>query len=791
MNQINVEYNHDLQPLTALLANVTNPGDFYIDGTLEIPMPRLEVEGIGALSFPIPHPQLETLVHHATPAPYGRGPETLIDPAVRNVRQIPPDAVKISGKSWPTTFHEILSQVTAGLGCHHATVSAELYKLLIYPPGGFFLAHRDTEKAPGMFATLVLTLPSAHRGGALRIRHAGREVTIASHAADPSELAFAAFYADCEHEVLPVREGYRVCLVYNLIQSPAATAAPSPQAPNYAPQIDQAAALLAAFWQSPGPARKLAWLLDHQYSPAGLTGSALKGADLAKARVLRQAAARAGCDLHLAVVHIGESGAAEITDYGFHGSRRARYRYPFEPDDEVQHARFEAITVDDGWRYLDHWSDQYDRPVAFGRIPLADSELLPAHALDEEPPDEQRLTEATGNEGASYERSYRRAALVLWPARQTVDVLLAGGLSPAISYLTRVIAEDESARPHAAVAAAAARQIVEQWRNASSPSTGYSLRQATRPADRSAMLAILTDLHESDLLVAFVRQAVLPAYDGSENAHLLRAAAILSDTQAAALLAALIRNALPNHPAPSAELLQALANNPSPSYLAVADAAVAALDATPPLPSDPTPDFLANLLSALCRFGDGSRAIAAAGAIAAHPERFPPVSTVVPALERLFATPAAPASALPRALETLWNSAAEDLLSRSEHPPRPPADWRLHAKISCSCADCAELQAFANSPTEITHRFRVKQERRSHLHRIIEAHGLDMTHLTERTGSPQTLVCTKDRRTFKARTLQYRAEVASMRTLLQRKEYAVSHAGLFRRLQAAVQPGPS
>jgi hypothetical protein len=32
--------------------------------------------------------------------------------------------------------------------------------------------------------------------------------------ADVSELAFAAFYADCEHEIRPVTHGARVCLTY-------------------------------------------------------------------------------------------------------------------------------------------------------------------------------------------------------------------------------------------------------------------------------------------------------------------------------------------------------------------------------------------------------------------------------------------------------------------------------------------------------------------------------------------------------------------------------------------------
>jgi 2OG-Fe(II) oxygenase superfamily len=50
-------------------------------------------------------------------------------------------------------------------------VTATLYNLLIYDKGSFFVSHRDTEKAPGMIATLVLTLPSQPEGGELVVRH--------------------------------------------------------------------------------------------------------------------------------------------------------------------------------------------------------------------------------------------------------------------------------------------------------------------------------------------------------------------------------------------------------------------------------------------------------------------------------------------------------------------------------------------------------------------------------------------------------------------------------------------
>lgn len=95
-------------------------------------------------------------------------------------------------------------------------VTADFYKLLIYDAGSFFVDHRDTEKVPGMFATLVIVLPSAHSGGELVVRHLGREVTLDLRPDDPAELGFAAFYADCVHEVRPVATGYRLTLVYNL-----------------------------------------------------------------------------------------------------------------------------------------------------------------------------------------------------------------------------------------------------------------------------------------------------------------------------------------------------------------------------------------------------------------------------------------------------------------------------------------------------------------------------------------------------------------------------------------------
>jgi len=163
--------------LAALLSTVNRPGDFFASGKIEVFAPRLEVEGVGPIALPLLSVQAEQLVATAQAAPYGRADETVLDTNVRRTWQIGAERVRIGGKHWPQTLEKILARVGEGLGVAEP-IAAELYKLLIYDQGSFFVSHRDTEKSPGMFATLVIVLPSISAGGELIIRHKGREVRL-------------------------------------------------------------------------------------------------------------------------------------------------------------------------------------------------------------------------------------------------------------------------------------------------------------------------------------------------------------------------------------------------------------------------------------------------------------------------------------------------------------------------------------------------------------------------------------------------------------------------------------
>ena len=267
-----------------------------------------------------------------------------------------------------------MARVATGLGVSGSVV-AQFYKLLVYDPDSFFVSHRDTEKAPGMFATLVVALPSPGQGGELVVQHPASgvdaPVRLDLRGADPSELAFAAFYADCVHEVLPVTAGCRLVLVYNLLRTGRSR---PPQPPDYrAETVSVAASLLqwsAARATDGDPAPdKLVYPLAHAYTPAELSFQTLKGEDAAVAGVLTAAAAQSDCDIHVALLTIEESGSAEHTG----DARPRRWGHAYDDDDDgvdEDDGAFEIGQIFDRSLMLSQWCRVDDSPAGLGALPF-------------------------------------------------------------------------------------------------------------------------------------------------------------------------------------------------------------------------------------------------------------------------------------------------------------------------------------------------------------------------------------------------------------------------------------
>ncbi len=422
------------QALAKVLKKAEQPSSFYATGKTESQLFSLSVTGIGAIALPLLPQQANALIQLAEPAPFGRGEATILDTSVRNTKQIAADQISIKGKGWQSFLDSTVAAACQQLGVK-TKVSAELYKLLVYETGGFFVNHRDTEKEDGMFATLIISLPSEHTGGELRVEHAGQIVSLTLNHDDPSELSYAAFYADCVHEVLPVTSGYRLVLVYNLCHKDKGK---RPQAPVASATQEKIVGLLQDWTkeiaislknpeQQPRPPHRLVYLLEHAYTSKGLSFEHLKSKDKTAADVLISAAREANYELFLALLTIEESGAANFIGGYYPSSRKGRRYHSYDEDDDEENAYdpndFEIEEVIDHTRHLQDWIHVKTGKVKALETSFSDDELSPPECLALLEPDEQYFEEATGNAGASFERTYRRAVLVLWPKAHAIQIL--------------------------------------------------------------------------------------------------------------------------------------------------------------------------------------------------------------------------------------------------------------------------------------------------------------------------------------------------------------------------------
>ncbi|MFD4442208.1 2OG-Fe(II) oxygenase [Nocardia sp. NPDC058519] len=321
-----------LHAIGELLGAVGQTGSFAVRDTVPGGNPALKVDGIGAVTLPVSAEQARALCEIAHPAHYGRGEQTLLDPSVRDTWQIPRELVTVDDQRMLTP---LLDSLRDRLGlAPERTLSAELHSVLVYEKGQFFRPHQDSEKADGMIATLVVTLPSAFSGGEFVVEHQGQRVI---DQGSPTELGIVAFYADCTHEVLPVTEGYRISLTYNLITS---TSAPRGGDPSAADSVEALAGQLREHFTVPIPVpqwkrnggpdhrapERMVYLLDHQYSRLGLNWWQLKGADSVRADMLFSAADTAGLEVALALTEIQQSQAyGRFEDEGWLVGRHRRW----------------------------------------------------------------------------------------------------------------------------------------------------------------------------------------------------------------------------------------------------------------------------------------------------------------------------------------------------------------------------------------------------------------------------------------------------------------------------------
>ena len=763
--------------LSKAIAHATRSAHFCVAGCLPVVDPGLEVDGLGAIRLPLKRARAKELIARCRVAPYGKGTETLVNRKVRDTLELDPRSFRLS-QHWDTAIAEATRLVAGQLGLPADQVEARLYKLLVYEKGGFFLPHRDSEKHDGMVASLIVVLPSPFEGGALVVRHGAVQQPVGfAEAAHGKAPCYAAFYADCEHEVQRVTHGLRLCLAYNLVLKPNRE-----KSQRSGKSAGPASALTESIrsWIATRPAAPLVFALQHHYTQRGLSLDLLKGADRQLAALVAAAADKTDCLVHLAQV------SRHLSQFADDGSYERSYRrhayYDYRPP------RLEIGETYEDDLHGDEWADIQGKKQPWGAIAFEPAAIVCATPLDEWKPTSEEYEGYTGNAGNTLDRWYHRSAIVLWHRDHHFDVIATCGEAvsmPLFRAMMAKLAKTPKKRLEEARSSCIrfARAIIGQWPRSHARFNDYRRGMASLHEDFPDLLLTLRD---RDTIAQFLAKL-------ADQDHTLRLTSFVP-----AACRALGWNAF------AQELKQLIApppREPDPYGLAprdeipardfewlaafcldrTADADQLALAhalcelavqrfCTPPSPhmAHYGPDerraasvaetSLPLLLKALVASCNDDGLAQVIQFVERFPEEYRLDECQVPALKATVPWARKQDGVVHPLLLSWLESVRRKLEAATAHKPQPPADWARAATVDCRCQYCTQLNTFLADRVNEVGRIKAPEGARHHVTSMITRHHCDVTHALERTGSPYSLVLRKTTASFDRAARRFEAD---------------------------------
>ncbi len=756
--------------LARLLDDSEPPGSFSAQLLAPAHFLRLEVTGVGPVSLPVRAPQAKKLIAVARPAMFGRGEETLTDTSVRDTWEVTPDQIRLGGPGWTALMDSALEHFRDELGLPLTTrLRAEPHSMLVYGKGQFFLPHQDSEKDDAMVGTLVVSLPSAHTGGELVVGHAGESK---AYRASKEELTFVAFYADCRHEVTPVRSGYRVTLTFNLLsgdETPMQAAGPVTELAHWLSEHFTTPAAPRYGGRDLDPPRRLVYLLDHEYTQRGLNWHRLKGVDAERAALLRAAAERAGCEAVLALAEVKEtwdawpSNSDPWDDYDFYDDQeKDDQEKDDEEEDDEEEADEEDYDYDDASRDRGSDHDDYQlndliddeitlgwwtSPDGTGGEPVSlhvpDSEVCATTPSADLTPYQSEYEGYMGNYGNTLDRWYRRAAVVVWPRDRAFAARAEAGSQWALSELhARIEAGDlEGAR-------AAAESLAPVWKTIGSQAgllgTALHVAAGLGVAGTAAMLLepfrveTVAPEHAGGLAAAAGQygeewtRGVIDGWFGSKHYF---------ETDRYEWIERLPRLCGALHAAGASEVARLLAAG---AWRWVGDQLRLWTTTGRTEIGEPHLEMLSSPLVRLLEAADDELRDEIVAALRGYEDNV--LGCLMPALRSAAALPAAARRAA--GLDVVARDCGERLGAIIARPLRDEDDWSIEW-TGCGCDHCGTLGTFLGSRSRRVFEWPLATDGRRHVHTRVDSAGLPVRHQTRRQGRPYTLVLTKTGELFR------------------------------------------
>ncbi|THX79990.1 hypothetical protein D6D04_04863 [Aureobasidium pullulans] len=785
------------------LDEITAAGQFATMRKLEtIVKPEVKLLGMeGApdqeIATPLGSRDASKLIEAAHQAPFGRGEETIVDTSVRNTWELSPDRFSLS-EHWQPYVDSLMALVCDELGVRGDGIRAELYKMLLYEKGAMFKRHADSEKVPGMFGTLVISLPSAHWGGAVVVTHNGKKYSLQTYNHEylawyEYNLAVTARGTIDNTQVQEVTSGYRWVLTYNLVQTDC-------EQFNSAASADRKLRAILTEWNNTieeegGETDKMIYQLDHKYTDASIRLNSLKGADLLRAQRLFSVCDQVGFTLYLASLEKQVHGSAESNNNGYYDR--------YDDDEEGSDGEFHAIEdVIDETLKLTRVVDT-DGNVIATDLDIEEDDIVQPDPYEDRDPDEDSYEGWTGNAGATSTHWYKGSVLVLVPNDMIANVFLGsyrdfgygdGGDAKVLAILRHLV---KRAQGFPGAQADSLRQSVGQVgimisdnrvdaKHAGMRSYKYTdttvseaivacadcgqvdvlrnLSSAFRDNLSEGALKSLSDLRgRTDLSIAEDRTRLEYIF----GQVVLNYKTVSKKYETLSFLIGVEALTVANHEDCMPEIknwvVQMLAKIFSDlDVLSNEDgdviAKIATLDTSEALLRDrimpsiqrqmqgASPEKTTFMMKFLSQALDSSKPLTAELVSIYEPlmESVDFAKTLMPFLKGIMERLRDGKDDIIRH-QVLFRTGLSQYILRFVGQEPVQINWSRNP-VRCNCADCKTLNNFLRSPVDRVSRMSVGKQRRHHLHIQLDAHT-DCTHLTDR-GYMETLVITKQGKSF-------------------------------------------
>lgn len=163
--------------------------------------PGLYVNDLGSIGLPLSDRDAKELIKVCHRAPFGKGSDTFVDVNVRKTWELNPSQFSLRNSQWQAVVSGLVASAAQGLGCtNYFCTKRGRSSIVIKSQSNCLLTTLadlpSTEKAPGMFGTLVIALPSPHYGGQVVANFGGQVKHLSTEEASEYGYSYLAWYVN-------------------------------------------------------------------------------------------------------------------------------------------------------------------------------------------------------------------------------------------------------------------------------------------------------------------------------------------------------------------------------------------------------------------------------------------------------------------------------------------------------------------------------------------------------------------------------------------------------------------